>query len=119
LAQVSTTTRIVLHLAEGLREVLDADDVYFFEAAGGDTRVRLRGRRVRKDVRQLGVIAKSLGKKGFFRISRDHLVNLNRVRYLRRQTNGAGWEVKLEPPVNAVLPVGRRSVAGLTRALES
>jgi hypothetical protein len=34
-------------------------------------------------------------------------VNVRAVLEVRRRSAREGWEVKLEPPVNAVLPVGR------------
>jgi hypothetical protein len=39
-------------------------------------------------------------------------VNLRRVREIRPAAEG-GWEVKLDPPVNRVLPVSRRRVSAL------
>jgi DNA-binding LytR/AlgR family response regulator len=45
---------------------------------------------------------------GFVRIHRSYLVNLDRVREIRlRSGDPNDWEVKMDPPVNAVLPVGR------------
>ena len=114
----SQALRVVLHLDKGLKEIVDAGDVYYFEAAGPDTRVRLGGRRLRREVRTLGEIERLLGGRGFFRTSRSHLVNLSRIRFLRRREEGDGWEIKLEPPVNAVLPVSQRKLTALTRALE-
>ena len=34
-------------------------------------------------------------------------MNLRRLSELRPRDDGADWEVKLEPPVNRVLPVAR------------
>ena len=49
---------------------------------------------------------------------RSYLVNLGRVRELRlRRGDTNDWEVKLDPPVNAVLPVGRGYLAKLKKAL--
>jgi len=109
--------RLALHLSDELREIVDADDVYYFEALGGDTRVRLRAKRTRRDVRQLGGITRLLKPHGFFRIHRSYLVNLTRIRLLRRASDG-GWEVKLESPVNRILPVSRRYAPALLRALD-
>ena len=35
--------------------------------------------------------------------------NPDRIREIRRRTPGEDWEVKLEPPVNRVLPVSRNA----------
>jgi len=45
-------------------------------------------------------------------IHRSWAVNLRRVREIRPAAGG-GWEVKLDPPVNRVLPVSRRRVSAL------
>lgn len=100
--------RILLHLTDGTRRVVEPLDVYYLEADGGDTLVRLRGRRRLRDARSVGNLIRRLARWGFVRIHRDFAVNLRRVRELRPQKDGSGWEVKLEPPVNVVLPVSRR-----------
>jgi DNA-binding LytR/AlgR family response regulator len=48
-------------------------------------------------------------------VNRSQAVNLRRVREIRRDSDG-GWELKLDPPVNRVLPISRRRVAGLWEA---
>jgi DNA-binding LytR/AlgR family response regulator len=108
-----TAPRLLLHLGPGLREAVDADDVFFVEAAGDDTRVRTRGGRVVQDVRPIGELAGLLAAHGFVRIHRNHLVNPAHVRLVRRRDGGADWEVRLAPPVNAVLPVSRGALRDL------
>jgi len=49
---------------------------------------------------------------GFAMIHRSWAVNLRRVREIRPAAD-SGWEVKLDPPVNRVLPVSRRRVSAL------
>ena len=46
----------------------------------------------------------------------NHAVNPGRVRELRPAASGSGWEVRLQPPVNRVLPVSRRSLNVLLAA---
>ena len=48
---------------------------------------------------------------------RNHAVNLRRVRELRGRRDGDDREVKLEPPVNRVLPVSRSALKSLLRAI--
>ena len=48
----------------------------------------------------------------FAMIHRSWAVNLRRVREIRPAADN-GWEVKLDPPVNRVLPVSRRRVSAL------
>jgi DNA-binding LytR/AlgR family response regulator len=86
------------------------------EAVGDDTRVRTRAARVSKDVRPVGEMARVLAAHGFVRVHRNHLVNPAHVRDVRRRPDGEDWEVRLEPPVNVVLPVSRSALRDLWRA---
>jgi len=108
--------RVLLHLAGRLRRVVDADDVYSLEAQGDETDVRLRGEKPLRDVRSLGEVLRDLAPLGFVRIHRNHAVNPGRVRDIRPAASGSGWEVRLQPPVNRVLPVSRRSMNVLLAA---
>jgi DNA-binding LytR/AlgR family response regulator len=110
--------RILLHLADGSYEAVELDEIFFFTAHGDETLVRLRGSRSRRDVRRLADLEWGLPAGTFFRIHRSHLVSLAKIRFLRRRDRGRDWEVKLEPPVNRVLPVSRGALAGLVEALE-
>jgi DNA-binding LytR/AlgR family response regulator len=103
--------KILVHLKDRRRLVVDADDVYYLEAQRDETDVRLRGARRLLDVRSLGEVMKDLGPAGFVRIHRNHAVNPGRVREIRLV--GRAWQVQLEPPVNKVLPVSRGSLAAL------
>lgn len=114
----SRKERVVLHLADGVREVVDAGEIFFLEAQGGETRVRLGGRKARMDVRALSEVLRHVPKGAFFRIHRSYAVHLDRIRLVRRRRRGQDWEVRLEPPVNRVLPVSERELPRLLAALE-
>ena len=103
--------RVLLHLADRRRRVIEADDIYYLEAQGDETDVRLRAARRLRDVRSLGEVLRDLGALGFVRIHNSHAVNPAHVREIRPA--GSGWEVRLEPPVSKVLPVSRRLVSAL------
>jgi DNA-binding LytR/AlgR family response regulator len=107
--------RLLLRPADDLRLPVDPGDIYFVESDQGDTRVRLRGADALSDVRELAEILPLLEVHGFYQINRSQAVNLRRVREIRRDRDG-GWELKLDPPVNRVLPISRRRVAGLWEA---
>ncbi len=109
--------RAVLHLAGHRRRVVDADQIYYVEAVGDDTDVRLRGAKPLRDVRKPGEVLAVLEPLGFVRVHRNHAVNLRHVRELRPAKRGSGWEVRLEPPVNKVLPMSRSGHAALLAAL--
>ena len=97
--------------------MLDPGDVYYLRARGGETEVRLRSRSPLVDLRPLGDLAPLFEAFGFVRVHREHAVNVAHVRLLRRQLDGRDWELKLEPPVNRVLPIARDRLAGLRAAL--
>jgi len=97
--------------------VVDPDEIYCLQGRGGETEVRLRSRTPLVDVRELGEVAPLVAPFGIVRIHREHAVNVARITVLRMQRDGRDWEVKLEPPVNLVLPVSRDCLAGLRRAL--
>lgn len=108
--------RFLLHLGPGLRQVIDTGEIYFVEAEGDDTRVRTRAARALRDVRPIGAIEPFLLKRGFLRTHRNTLVNPAHVRQVRRRPRGEDWELKLDPPVNLVLPVSRDALPALWAA---
>jgi len=74
-----TARRVLLHLEDGRRVPVEPDEILYLEAQGDETEVRTRRRRRLRDVRSLAE--------------------------LRRRANGRDWELRLEPPVNRVIPV--------------
>ena len=108
--------RVVLHVGDGERRVVDPGDVYFLEAQDEDTRVRFRSAHSLVDMRPLRELVPLFVPHGFLQIHREYAVNLRRVYLIRRRGEGRDWEVKLEPPVNRVLPVSRGALAKLWRA---
>mgnify|MGYP006291182813 CR=1 FL=1 len=96
---------------------MDPGEVYLLEAEGGETRVRMRGAEVLVDVRTFGELAERFAGHGFVRIHRSYAVNTARIRRVRPR-EGEGWEVKLDPPVNRVLPVSEARAAELWAAFE-
>lgn len=108
--------RVLLHLSEYHRVPIDPADVYFLEAVGDETLVRTRRTRRLRDVRSLGEVFPFFTPHGFFRVHHNHAVNLGRIREIRRRRKGEDWELKLEPPVNRVLPVSRTQIGRLLKA---
>ena len=98
--------------------LLDADEIYFLESDGHDSWVRTARKTRVRSVRSLGQLEKVLKPHGFVRVHKSYLVNLDRVREVRlRKGDDNDWELRLDPPVSSVLPVGRERVAGLRRML--
>jgi DNA-binding LytR/AlgR family response regulator len=108
---------VVVHISRSEHRVLDPEDVYYLRAKGGETEVRLRSRTPLVDVRPIGGLEPLFEPFGFVRIHREHAVNIARFRLLRLQADGRDWELKLDPPVNIVLPIARDRLAGLRTAL--
>ena len=109
--------RLLVYLSRTEHRVVDAEDVYLVEAHGDESHVRLRGRNPLVDIRPLGDLEPILSAAGILRIHRQHAVYPARIHTVRKQADGRDWEVKLEPPVNAVLPVARDRLATLLTAL--
>ena len=105
--------KVLLHLSDFVRKPITPADVYFLEAIGDETLVRTRSSRPFRDVRSLGELLPDFVPYGFLRIHRNHAVNLTRVREIRRRKKGPDWELKLEPPVNRILPISRNALKQL------
>lgn len=95
---------VLLHLDGERRLVLDAEDVYYLEAAADDTIVRRRGRRTLRDVRPLGELMPRFQPAGFHRVHDKWAVNLGRIGEIRRQRDGSDWELAMLPPVTRSPP---------------
>ena len=105
--------RLLVTQELGRWTVVEVADIFWLEAEGRFSWFRLRGRKRLKDRRPLGKLIDEVQPYGFLRIHRNHAVNLRRIAEIRRRRNGQDWEVKLEPPVNRVLPVSRDKVDAL------
>jgi len=104
-------SRLLLRLDEDRFDAIEVTEIYFAEAKGGDADIRTRRKGRYRTTEHFAELGSRLPRNEFVRIHRSYLVRIDRVRQLRRR--GANdWELKLEPPVNAVLPVARRVPAG-------
>jgi len=99
--------RVLLHLEHGRRVPLDPAEIFLLEAAGDETLVRTRGRRPLRDVRSLGELLGRVPPGVFVLIHRALAVNVDRVAEVRRRPGERDWELRLEAPVNRILPVAR------------
>jgi DNA-binding LytR/AlgR family response regulator len=112
----SAPERLLLHVGRDRKRAIDPAEVRFLEAVGETTLVRLRSPARLRDVRTLGEVVSVLARHGVVRVHRNHAVNVRAVVEVRRRSGEEGWEVKLEPPVNAVLPVGATHLRALWAA---
>ena len=67
----------------------------------------------------VGDLIKQFAPYGFLRVHRNHAVNLARIQEIRRRKGREDWEVKLEPPVNRILPVSRGQIGALLKSFRS
>lgn len=102
-----TSGRVLLHLTRDLHRAVEADDIYYLEADGQVTIVHQRSARALRDVRSLGELVPLFSPFGILRVHRNHAVNVRHVLEIRHRDGDADWEIKLDPPVNRVLPVSR------------
>lgn len=111
------TDRVIVRLDADHKVVVEVDEIFYVEAEGETTLLRRRGAGTLIDRRRLGELESYLEAYGFLRIHRNHMVNLRRIREIRRRQGRQDWEVKLDPPVNKVLPVSRGREKRLWQAL--
>jgi DNA-binding LytR/AlgR family response regulator len=98
--------------------LLDAAEIYYIEGERDHALIRTSRKRRYRSLRSATAWAKLLEPNGFVRIHRSYVVNLDRVREIRLRAGDTNdWEVKLDPPVNAVLPVSRTYYGRLRKVL--
>ena len=110
--------RILIHDSDSRRIPVEPAEIFYLEAEDHDTLVRLRGKRVLRDGRGLGELEPVLRRHYLLRVHRNFIVNLRRIREIRARKDGDGWELRLEPPVNRILPIGRTYESRLWKAFE-
>ena len=96
--------------------LLEKDKIFYIEAEGDDSLVRTARKKVYKHVEPLDEVEERLPSPPFFRIHRSYIVNLDRVLELRSRGE-RDYEVKMDPPVNKVLPVSRKRYSKLIERL--
>ena len=105
----SLDDRVLLHLVDGRRVPVDPHEIYCLSVDDGNTLVRTRRAVGLIDVRQLSEIMEHFENHGFVQVHRSWAVNLRKIREIGPPRD-RGWEIRLDPPVNLVLPVSRRRV---------
>ena len=108
--------RLPVESASGVTRYVRFDEVYYLEADRDDTLIRTRSRRRYRSVETMGDLEQHLSAPPFFRCHKGFIVNLERVRELRRRGD-RDHELKLDPPVNTVIPLARGRLAAFRRAM--
>ena len=95
-----------LRMEPGRVRLLEWDKIFYIEAERDDSLVRTARKELYRHIEPLHDLEPRLPSPPFFRIHRSYLVNLDRVFELRQRGEGE-YEIKMDPPVNKVLPVSR------------
>ena len=82
------------HPADSLLVPIDPSDVSYLEAGGGETLIMRRSQPL-KDVRPLATLFPLFRRHGFLRVHRNHVVNLARIRQIRRRKGSLDWKLKV------------------------
>jgi DNA-binding LytR/AlgR family response regulator len=110
--------KIAVRVTAGRVLLIDAAEIYFIEARDHTCLIRTARKRSYPTTMRIAEWEKALSGAGFIRVHRSLLVNLDRVREIRtRRGDHNDWELKLDPPVNAVLPVSRAGYLALRKRL--
>jgi two-component system response regulator LytT len=92
--------------------LMEKDQIFYVEAEADDSLIRTARKKLYRHSERLDQVEGRLPSPPFFRIHRSYVVNLNRVLELRSRGDDE-WELKMDPPVNKVLPVSRRRLPDL------
>ena len=112
----STLKKMPIRTRRGHVILLEKDQIFYIEADGDDSLVRTARRKLYRHTGRLEEVESLLPSLPFFRIHRSYIVNLDRV-YELRSRGPADHELKLDPPVNKVLPISRRRYGELKEIL--
>ncbi|MCH8340851.1 MAG: LytTR family transcriptional regulator [Chloroflexi bacterium] len=96
--------------------LLEKSQIFYVEAEADDSLIRTARKKRYRHSERLDQVEARLPSPPFFRIHRSYVVNLNRVFELRSRGDDE-WELKMDPPVNKVLPVSRRRLRDLRKLL--
>ena len=96
--------------------LLEKHQIFYVEAEADDSLIRTARKKLYRHSERLDQVEARLSSPPFFRVHRSYVVNLNRVLELRSRGDDE-WELKMDPPVNKVLPVSRRRLPDLRELL--
>lgn len=112
----SSLARIPVKSKPGQIILLEKDQIFYIAAEGDDSLIRTARKKLYPHIERLEEVEDRLPSPLFLRIHRSFIVNLDRVYELRSRGEGE-WEVKMDPPVNKVLPGSRRRMDELKEML--
>ena len=89
--------------------LLDAYEIFYIEVDGHDSVIRTARRKTLRSSARLSRLVQRLPQPPFFRCHESFMVNLDRVRKVERK--GRDLRLRMDPPVNRLIPLGRGRVA--------
>ena len=107
--------RLAVETSAGSTLLFDPSEVFYLETDGHDTLVRTARATPYRSTRRLSDILARLPQPPFFRCHERYVVNLARARSIER--SGRDRRIRLDPPVNRLLPVARGRLRALARVL--
>jgi DNA-binding LytR/AlgR family response regulator len=115
MTKTDTWRRLAVETPEGTTLLFEPSQVFYLETEGHDTLVHTARKKPYRSTRRMADLLTRLPGPPFFRCHESFAVNLARVRSI--ETVGRDRRLRLDPPVNRLLPVARGRVASLHRAL--
>ena len=115
MTRTDTWRRVAVETAVGATLLFDPADVFYLEADEHDTLVRTARAEAYRSTRRLPELLARLPRPPFFRCHEKFVVNLARVRSI--ETGSRDRQLRLDPPVNRLLPVARGRDSALRRLL--
>jgi len=116
MAQRDTWKRVPVRRADGKVWFFDPEEVFYLEVSGHDTLVRTARKTPYRSTQRLPELAAAFPSPPFFRCHESYLVNLARVRTLERRSD-ADYHLRLDPPVNKLIPLSRGRVAAFRKLM--
>ena len=87
--------RLPVKYEDGSIDLIEIDGIFYLEARGEKTLIRIRRKKPYQSVQRLGELAQKLSAPAFVRCHREYIVNLSRVRSITPR-NSRGYDLKLE-----------------------
>jgi hypothetical protein len=109
-------SRRVVGIRENRMVLLRAPEVLSAESDGNDVWLSTDQGRMQAATPGLDKLDTELANAGFLRVHRQHIVNLNRIREVERRDKGE-LVLVMDDPQNTMVPVSRRNVRAVRRAL--
>ncbi|MBN2541737.1 LytTR family transcriptional regulator [bacterium] len=107
--------KIALKEEFGKVTMIEVDAIFYLEAQGGDSLIQTARQKPYFSKETLGELEERLDQP-FFRCHRSFIVNLNRVQGIEKE--GQDWHIRMDPPVNKVIPIARRRYSALKKVFK-